>query len=77
VRVVNDLFFNEFTIELPVDSRDLVRDLAEKNILAGVSLSRLYADEPGLSKGLLIAVTEMVEHEDIEALATALEGALA
>ncbi len=77
VRVVNDLFFNEFTIELPVDSRDLVRDLAEQNILAGVSLSRLYADEPGLSKGLLIAVTEMVEHEDIEALATALEGALA
>ena len=77
VRVVNDLFFNEFTIELPVDSRDLVRDLAEQNILAGVSLSRLYADEPGLSKGLLIAVTEMVEHEDIEALATALEEALA
>lgn len=77
VRVVNDLFFNEFTIELPVDSRDLVRDLAEQNILAGVSLSRLYADEPCLSKGLLIAVTEMVEHEDIEALATALEGALA
>ena len=77
VRVVNDLFFNEFAIELPKDSREIVRDLADQGVLAGVSLSRLYADEPGLSKGLLVAVTEMVDEEDIEALAKALEGALA
>ncbi len=76
VRLVNDMFFNEFAIELPIDSRDLVRDLAERNILAGVSLSRLYAGEPSLSKGLLIAVTETVDSEDIEALAQALETAL-
>ena len=76
VRVINDHFFNEFAIELPVDSRDVVRDLAEHGVLAGVSLSRLYADEPGLSKGLLVAVTETVTTEDIEALATALEGAV-
>ncbi|MBH9537630.1 aminomethyl-transferring glycine dehydrogenase subunit GcvPA [Novosphingopyxis sp. YJ-S2-01] len=77
VRVVNNLFFNEFAIELPKDSREIVRDLADQGVLAGVSLSRLYADEPGLSKGLLVAVTEMVDEEDIEALAKALEGALA
>lgn len=77
VRVVNESFFNEFTIELPIDSREVVRDLAEQGVLAGVSLSRLYADEPGLSKGLLVAVTETVDDEDIEALAIALEGALA
>ena len=75
--MVTDLFFNEFAIELPKDSREIVRDLADEGVLAGVSLSRLYADEPGLSKGLLVAVTETVDEEDIEALAKALEGALA
>ena len=70
-------FFNEFTLELPIDSREVVRDLADQGVLAGVSLSRLYADEPALASGLLVAVTETVDDEDIEALANSIEGALA
>ncbi len=42
VRLVNDSFFNEFTIELPVEARPAVRDMADKGILGGVSLGRLY-----------------------------------
>ena len=58
VKVLNDSFFNEFTVLLPSDARQVVRDLAEKNVLAGVSLGRLYPDEQALSGGLVVAVTE-------------------
>jgi glycine dehydrogenase subunit 1 len=77
VKVLNDGFFNEFTVVLPSDARQLVRELAEKKVLAGVSLGRLYPDEEGLSGGLVVAVTETTSEGDIEALASALEEALA
>ncbi|WP_443971713.1 aminomethyl-transferring glycine dehydrogenase subunit GcvPA [Sphingobium sp. CR28] len=77
VRLVNQSFFNEFTLELNCPSRDVVRTLADKGVLAGVSLGRLYPGEAGLETGLLVAVTETVTPEDIEALATALEEELA
>ncbi len=67
----------EGTLELDRPSRDVVRTLADKGVLAGVSLGRLYPGEAGLEKGLLVAVTETVTPEDIEALATALEEELA
>lgn len=73
VSIVNDRFFNEFTIHLRRDARDIVRTLADRNILGGVSLGRLYPDHQELADGLVIAVTETVSEEDIEALATALE----
>lgn len=72
VRMVNDIFFNEFTIELPIDARDVVHQLAARGILGGVSLGRLYADQPQLAGGLVIAVTEVVSDEDMAALETAL-----
>lgn len=72
--VLNDHFFNEFTVLLEGgDARQIVRDLAEDNILAGVSLARLFPDGHGLENGLLIAVTETTTEEDIETLASALE----
>jgi glycine dehydrogenase subunit 1 len=77
VRLVNDSFFNEFTIALPVKSRSLVREMAGKGVMAGVSLGRLYPDDGEIEKGLVIAVTETTTPEDIEALAVALEGELA
>lgn len=77
VTLLNDNFFNEFTLLLDGDARSLVRRLAaEKDILAGVSLGRLYPDEEGLANGLLVTVTETATDEDIEALANALEGGL-
>ena len=41
VEVVTRNFFNEFTIRLPQEARPVVRKLAEKGVLAGVSLGRL------------------------------------
>ncbi|NCQ49925.1 MAG: glycine dehydrogenase, partial [Sphingomonadales bacterium] len=59
------------------DARPIVRALADQRILAGVSLGRLYPQEDPLAHGLIVAVTETVSDDDVEALATALEGALA
>src|ERR1700712_823354 len=77
VRVVNETFFNEFTIALPQEARPIVRALADAGVLAGVSLGRLYPDVENLANGLVVAVTETTTVEDIEALAIALTGALA
>jgi glycine dehydrogenase subunit 1 len=77
VEVLNTAFFNEFTITTPVESRQLVRDLADRGVLAGVSLGRLYPDGDGRETGLVLAVTETVTDEDIEALATTLQECLA
>lgn len=77
VRLVNERFFNEFTLELPVAARPVVRDLAHRGILGGVSLGRLYPDRPELQNGLIVAVTEVVSAEDIDALASALQEIMA
>jgi glycine dehydrogenase subunit 1 len=73
VRLVTENFFNEFTVELPIEARPAVRALAEKGILGGVSLGRLYPDEPHLGNGLVVAVTETVTDEDIAALEAGLK----
>ena len=73
VTVLNHSFFNEFTILVDGDARQIVRDLAEDNILAGVSLARLYPDVEEVTRGLLVAVTETTSEEDIETLCAALE----
>ena len=77
VRVLNGAFFNEFTLVLPGDAREVVRKLADAQVLGGVSLGRLYPDEAGLANGLLVCASECTTAEDIDALATALEGVLA
>ena len=77
VTVINDAFFNEFTVTLGQDAREVVRKLTTQNILAGVSLGRLYPAEAHLSEGLVIAVTETTTEEDIETLASALQEVLA
>ena len=77
VKVLNSAYFNEFTVVLPKDARDAVRAVADRKVLGGVSLGRLYPDAPELSGGLLVAASELTTDEDIEALAAALEGVLA
>ncbi|MGV3553709.1 MAG: aminomethyl-transferring glycine dehydrogenase subunit GcvPA [Croceibacterium sp.] len=77
IEVLNTSFFNEFTITTPVESRQLVRDLADRGVLAGVSLGRLYPDGDGRQTGLVLAVTETVTEEDIEVLASTLQECLA
>ena len=77
VTVLNDSFFNEFTITFDADALALTDRLAKKNILGGVPLGRLFPGIEALSKGLLVAVTETTSEEDIETLASALEEELA
>ena len=77
VRLVNDGFFNEFTLDLGQEARPIVRTLAERGVLAGVSLGRLYPGDATLANGLVVAVTETATPEHVETLATALEEALA
>jgi glycine dehydrogenase subunit 1 len=73
VRLVNDSFFNEFTIELPVEARPAVRHLADNGILGGVSLGRLYPGADKLKNGLVVAVTETSTNEDIDSLEAGLK----
>ncbi|MDP9163979.1 MAG: aminomethyl-transferring glycine dehydrogenase subunit GcvPA, partial [Pseudomonadota bacterium] len=72
VELVGNAFFNEFTLNLPVEARPAVHAMVEKGVLGGVSLGRLYPGEASLSRGLVIAVTETVTDEDIDALEAAL-----
>lgn len=76
VSVLNDNFFNEFTLMVGQDAREVVHKLAAKGVLGGVSLGRLYPGADRLSEGLLVAVTETTSEEDIETLANALEEVL-
>ncbi|URW75304.1 aminomethyl-transferring glycine dehydrogenase subunit GcvPA [Sphingomonas donggukensis] len=77
VELVTPVFFNEFTLKLPREARPIVRELADRGILAGVSLGRLYPGEDALENGLVVAVTETTTAEDLETLATALQEVLA
>ena len=72
VSVLNDAWFNEFTVILPGDAREAVRALADRQVLGGVSLGRLYPGADELNRGLLVTATETTSDEDIEVLATAL-----
>ena len=76
VEVINDAFFNEFTLRLPIEARPAVHAMVERKVLGGVSLGRLYPGEAGLANGLVIAVTETVTDQDIDALDSALREAV-
>ncbi|AJA09830.1 Putative glycine dehydrogenase [decarboxylating] subunit 1 [Sphingopyxis fribergensis] len=77
VSVLNTGFFNEFTLLLPTEARPVIHKLAERGVLGGVSLGRLYPDNAGLANGLVVAVTETVTEADIAAFAAALKEVLA
>ncbi|MGB7653993.1 MAG: aminomethyl-transferring glycine dehydrogenase subunit GcvPA [Novosphingobium sp.] len=77
VTVLNSAYVNEFTVVLPQDARDVVRQLADQRILGGVSLGRLYPAEATLASGLLVCTSELTTDADIDALGAALEGVLA
>ncbi|OYU15509.1 MAG: glycine dehydrogenase (aminomethyl-transferring) [Alphaproteobacteria bacterium PA4] len=77
VELVTTQFFNEFTLKLPVAARSVVRKLADRQVLAGVSLGRLYPGVAALENGLLVAVTETATDADFDALEDALDEVLA
>ncbi len=73
VELVSDRFFNEFALKLPVEARPAVHAMADKGVLGGVSLGRLYPGAEALKNGLVVAVTETVTSEDIDSLEAALK----
>jgi glycine dehydrogenase subunit 1 len=72
VAIVNDTFFNEFTLRLPRSAAAVVDALAQRGVLGGVPASRLWPDEPRLATLLLVAATETNTDDDIAAFAAAL-----
>ncbi|HTO85851.1 MAG TPA: glycine dehydrogenase, partial [Methylomirabilota bacterium] len=76
VEVVNDSFFNEFTVRLPKPAAAVVDALAERGILSGVPASRLYPNDPALANLLLLAATETTTDADMDALIAALKEVL-
>ncbi len=77
VTLATPMFFNEFTLVLPKPAREVVRQLAERDVLGGVSLGRLYPGKASLENGLVVAVTETASAQDIECLAATLQEVLA
>ena len=75
VDVVNSAFFNEFTVRLPRLAADVVSDLAERGVLAGVPVSRLYP-AAGLDDLLLVAATECNDAVSIDTFVTKLRQVL-
>ena len=76
VELLNNTFFNEMTVRLNRPAAEVVEALAEKNILAGVPVSRLEPSKAELENLLVIAATELSTDGDIAALVAALEEVL-
>jgi glycine dehydrogenase subunit 1 len=63
VKIINENFFNEFTIELSKDSEIVNKELLKRNIIGGRSHN----------KQMVVAATELTKPDDIEKFAAALE----
>ncbi len=76
IELVNTSFFNEFTLRLPRPAAPVVEALAERGVLGGIPVSRLYPGRAELAGLLLVAATEMVTSEDIDRFDAALREVL-
>lgn len=70
VSVLNETFFNEFTIRIKGDARDVVEALADRGVMAGVPAVRLDPDAP--PDLIVTAATELTTQDDIATYAKAL-----
>jgi glycine dehydrogenase subunit 1 len=77
VTVLNDTFFNEFTIRVPGDAAQVIEELAQKGVLGGVPFRRLDPGRPDLSDLIIVAATELNTAADRDAYVTALTEVLA
>ena len=65
-KVKNKSFFNEFTVELPMNASLFVEKMAEKGVLAGVPVSRLSNKINNFSNLILVASSEVNSDFDRE-----------
>jgi glycine dehydrogenase subunit 1 len=77
VTVLNDSFFNEFTIRVPGKAVDVIEKLAAKGVLGGLPVSRLEPEQPELGDLIVVAATETNTDADRAAYAAALKEVLA
>ncbi|MEM0907112.1 MAG: aminomethyl-transferring glycine dehydrogenase subunit GcvPA [Pseudomonadota bacterium] len=63
VSVLNDTFFNEFTIRVPGNAAAIIEKLAREGVLGGVPASRLDPAAP--DDLIIVAATEMTSEADI------------
>jgi len=77
VELLNDTFFNEFTVRIRGDGAAVVEKLAARGILGGVPASRLDPGRPELRDLIIVASTEVNTDEDRAAYAAALNEVLA
>lgn len=70
-QVLNETFFNEFSVKLSRPAAQVVEALAAKGVLGGVPVSRLLP-EAGLDDLLIVANTEVNTDEDRAAFVAAL-----
>lgn len=75
VEILTPRFFNEFAVRLPRPAAEVVEQLAQTQVLAGVPYSRL-APEAGMDDVMLVAATETTTDDDIKALVGALTAVL-
>ena len=73
VKVLNDSFFNEFTVKLPKPAAPVVEALAAKGILGGLPVSRLIPNDPSVENLLLLAATETATDMGMDPLVAALK----
>ncbi|APF36888.1 glycine dehydrogenase (aminomethyl-transferring) [Chelatococcus daeguensis] len=71
VKVLNETFFNEFTLRLPKPAAAVVEAMADHHVLAGVPVPRLLPGA-GLDDLLLVASTEVNTDADRAAFVAAL-----
>jgi glycine dehydrogenase subunit 1 len=76
VKLLNQTFFNEFTLALPKPAIPVVEAMAKRRVLGGVPVARLIPGK-AFENLLLVAATETVTEADIAALETALKESIA
>lgn len=77
VEVINDTFFNEFTVRLSKTAGLVIEALAANRILGGMPLSRFFPEDSSVADLCLVTATELTREEDMDALVAALPEALA
>ena len=73
VELINETFFNEFTLKLPKPAISVVEEMANKGVLAGVPVKRLIPHDLGAENMLIVATTELTTNSDIEKFITCLK----
>jgi len=66
IKVLNENFFNEFTIEIGKDAKEVNKKLLEKNIIGG------FAD----GTKMVVVVSELTSEEDMRIFASELANIL-